>query len=499
MGTAARVEEHQVYVPPGPVAAAFHRSNAFVRGLMGSVGSGKSSSCWMELFTRACEQKPNGAGVRRTRAAVVRNTYSELKSTTIKTVLEWSPYLQIRWDAPITGRLKSKLSDGTSIDLEVLFIALERPEDIDKIGSLELTFAWANEVREVAKPIIDKLTERVGRFPPKKDGGPTWRGVVMDTNPPDDDHWYYGLAEKADEALILQTESAEHQLRKAGFLRPGEPLFEFFRQPGGLMKVGGQYVPNPAAENVAHLDGGHAYYLRQLAGKREEWIRAQLCGEYATITDGRPVYPEYNDQVHCMEALYIPRLPLLVGLDYGRTPAAVFGQLTARGQLRFIDELWGEDIGLEAFASDVIQPHIAMHYPKADILFYGDPAGMAKESDERTAFDVLAEAGIVATPAHTNRITGRLEAVRHYLSRMVDGQPALVVDPKCIRLRKGFIGRYYFRRVQTSGETYKDMPEKNEVSHCADAAQYLALAARMENLSGGKFREKIKYPSLGVV
>ena len=44
------------YVPPGPVAAAFHQNNSFVRGLLGPVGSGKSSSCCVEVFSRACEQ-----------------------------------------------------------------------------------------------------------------------------------------------------------------------------------------------------------------------------------------------------------------------------------------------------------------------------------------------------------------------------------------------------------------------------------------------------------
>lgn len=486
------------YEPTGPVARSFHRSSAFVRGLMGPVGSSKSSACWMELVSRAFEQKPNASGVRRTKTGVIRNTYPELKSTTIKTVLEWAPWLEMRWDSPITGRFRHALPDGTSIDWEVVFIALERPEEVDKIGSLELTNGWINEVREVAKSIADKLTERVGRFPPKWDGGATWSGVVMDTNPPDDDHWYYRLAERADPELLAQTEAAEEKLRAMGELAAGQHLFEFFRQPGGLVRIGEQYEPNPDAENILNLNGGYAYYLRQVAGKRREWVNAQILGQYATTVDGKPVYPEYADATHTRPTPVLPRIPIICGWDYARSPACAFVQVSPRGQLRVIDELWADDMGLEAFAEDVVKPHIGMAYRDHEIVSWGDPSGVARESDEKNAFDVLAAAGITCLPALTNKPQGRQEAVRHFLGRMLDGQPGLSVDPKCVRVRKGFIGRYFFKRVQVAGEMYKDMPEKNEYSHIHDALQYACLAARLEYIGGASFKKKLAYPDLGI-
>ena len=39
--------------------ALFHASDAFVRGLMGPVGSGKSVACCMEILSRAIRQRPN--------------------------------------------------------------------------------------------------------------------------------------------------------------------------------------------------------------------------------------------------------------------------------------------------------------------------------------------------------------------------------------------------------------------------------------------------------
>ena len=52
------------------------------------------------------------------------------------------------------------------VELEVMFIALDRPDDLRKLLSLELTGAWINEAREIPKAILDGLTARVGRFPP---------------------------------------------------------------------------------------------------------------------------------------------------------------------------------------------------------------------------------------------------------------------------------------------------------------------------------------------
>jgi hypothetical protein len=85
-----------------------------------------------------------------------------------------------------------KMSD---MDLEVLFVALDRPQDISKLLSMELTGAWVNEAREVPRPVIDGLTGRVGRYPSMAMGGTGWSGIIADTEPPDSDHCWYKLAE----------------------------------------------------------------------------------------------------------------------------------------------------------------------------------------------------------------------------------------------------------------------------------------------------------------
>ena len=66
----------------------------------------------------------------------------------------------------------------------------------------------------------------------------------------------------------------------------------------------------------------------------------------------------------------------------------------------------------------------------------------------------------------------RFDAVNNYLTRLIDGAPAFLLHPRCTMLRKGFLGKYRFERVQVSGEDrYKEIPKKNAYSHGQDSLQ----------------------------
>lgn len=416
-------------------------SDAFVRGVKGPIGSGKSTACCIEILRRSAQQVPNAQGVRKTRWAIIRNTYPELKTTTIKTWHQWVPPEVGKWqsEGPPTHYLKTP-----DLDVEVMFLALDRPEDVRKLLSLELTGAWVNEARDVPKAIIDGLTGRVGRFPPVVDGGCTWSGILLDTNPPDTDHWWYRLAEEE--------------------IPSG---WEFFAQPAG---------DSPNAENIPNLPKN--YYEKARAGKDANWVKVYIQGDYGFVQDGKPVYPEYRDNVHCRATGVIPKVPVYVGLDFGLTPAALFGQRASNGQWRWLSELVAEDMGTVRFAEQLA---IAMRtrYPDHSFVITGDPAGDQRaQTDETTPFQILRAKGIDARPANSNDPGLRREAVAVALNRMVDGEPGLIIDPACRVLRKGMAGAYRYRRIQVSGqERYHDVPEKNMYSHICDAGQYLMLGA----------------------
>ena len=442
-------------------AKLFHRSNAFVRGLRGPIGTGKSVTCCMEIMRRAREQEPFG-GVRRSRWAAIRNSYPELKSTTIKTWQDWVPddVAPMRWDAPITSLFTAKLPDGTRIECEMMFISLDRPADVKKLKSLDLTGVWINEASELPKAILDMSTGRVGRYPSKAMGGASWSGIIMDTNSPDDDHWWYKIAELD---------------KPQGY--------EFFAQPGALLKVGEKYIPNPAAENVHNHILGYEYWLRQIPGKDAQWIKVFVLGEYGSVHDGKPVYQEYNDSLHVRELTPLPGVKLQIGLDFGLMPAAVIVQNDARGRLLVIDELCGEDMGISSFLEDVLIPQLMKVYPewwdKKDELIecFGDPAGSQRaQTDEKSCFDEVKAAKLKIRGAKSNAWLPRRGAVAWFLTKLSAGQPMFLIDPCCKVLRKGLNGGYKYRRIQVVGEErYTEEPMKNSYSHPHDALQYVAM------------------------
>jgi hypothetical protein len=466
------------YTPSGPVCAEYLRDRSPVSLIEGPVGSGKTVATFMKQMAIGLSQSPYER-VRYTRHMIIRNTYPELRSTVIKSFQEWFPeeVAPFNWASPITAKLDFWLPDKTRVKSEFLFLALDRPEDAGKLRSLEVTTAAGSEMSELSKSTFDMMTQRVGRYPPKRWGGADFYGVMGDTNFPDDDSWIYRIFEEE---------------------KPDG--FKVFKQPGGLIERGGIYLPNPDAENVANLPGGHEYYQRMVHGKNKEWIKVFVLAQYGTVSTGKPVYSEYNDDLHCREIKPYPGLPLLLGFDYGLTPACVVGQVTPRGQLRVFADLLGSDMGIRQFARDAVKPFLAMNFPGYKIQATGDPAGNRRaDSDEKTCFMELAEAGIPAMPAITNEFLARREAVAAYLTKLIDGEPGLAVSPEARFIRKGFNGGYHYKRVQVSGtERYRDVPEKNDYSHPHDALQYMALFSKTYH-SAQDFGKKIEYPKMGIV
>ena len=464
-----------------PTVGRFFNSDSFVRGLMGPVGSGKSYACCAEIFRRAVQQRPSPRdGIKYSRFAIVRNTHPMLRTTTLKTWLEllpeatWGP---VKYAPPITHHIKLPPRDGAAgIDMEVIFLALDDPKDVRKVLSLELTGAWVNEARELPKAIIDGLTHRVGRYPSKADGGPTWRGVIMDTNPPDDDHYWYRLAEKDTPT--------------------GRFKWEFFRQPGGVLEVpldelpedmpeaqgythqaGKWWQTNPHAENLKNLPNG--YYDQLLGGKNLDWIRCYAKGEYTFVQEGRPVWPEYDDAMMADDLEPLENLPVHVGLDFGLTPAAVFAQRLPNGRWNVLHELVSFDMGLERFCS-MLKSELETFFPRYQVLIWGDPAGQQRDQIfETTAFDHLKTHGMRARPTATNEFRTRREALAIPMGRLIEGKPGFMIDRKCMRLRKSLGGGYHFKRVAIGAgqERFKDSPNKNEHSHVGDAAGYCLLGS----------------------
>ena len=475
-----------------PTGIMFHKSDAFVKGIMGPFGSGKSVASIFEIFLRAQQQAPGTDGVRRTRWIIARNTFGELENTTMKT---WED-----WFAPVTIKATKKppythIIGGPGWEAEVIFLALDKPEDQKKLLSFEVTGVFFNEAREIPYELIQAATGRVGRYPAKKDmpeghkgPWPTWRGILLDTNPPHNEHWWYLNAEE--DAWAVDEEGKRVEVDD---IDP-DNRWEFFKQPSGLADN---------AENIDNLPGGKNYYTQQLGGKTQQWIDVYVHGNYGFLRHGMPVYGNcWNPDTMTAKHKIKPRPggEIVVGVDSsGRHPAAIFAQKTPRGQWQILSELAvqeDEGMGAENFAK-LLSSYMQNHFPNNQFQVWGDPAGdWGSQNNERTYFDILKAQGIyikapksITKMPTRDQVRLRVEMVMSVLNRNVDGDPALTVNPNCKILLGGLNGGYQFKKKNVSGDTamYHEEPEKNRYSDPQDALQYLlAGAGETKNLFGRK-------------
>lgn len=458
-----------------PTLKKFHSSTAFVRGVRGPIGSGKSVGMCIEVFTRMRQQERDVSGKRKSRWAIVRNTYPELETTTLKTWLDWFPediFGKVSRRVPICHYFQYE-----DVEAEVYFIAMDREDDVKKLLSLELTGIFFNEARELPLKIIQTGCDRVGRYPSQRSRPehidpahwPTWYGVIMDTNSPDEEHWWAVMAGDAE--------------LPEDFTQPTN--WEFFAQPPAAFerKINGRthWDLNPDAENLANLPAN--YYLNLISGKNTNHVRVYVGNKYASLTDGKVVYPEFNPDIHLANKVLepIPGRKIYVGLDFGRTPAAAFGQQSVFGQWFDLHELTTEGVGAKQFGR-LLKAEIADRFPNVpwpQFEFFGDPSGGYHQSGaDETYFQTLAGMGIQVRPAPTQNPVTRIEAGREPLEMWPGGKVGYQISSTCKRLIRGFMSGYCYPKIKSSGGVrHGESPEKNEFSHVHEARQYALCGA----------------------
>jgi hypothetical protein len=438
----------RIYTPSASVVP-FLTSDSFANFIMGPVGSTKTTAGLMKIAYEARRVAPCADGIRRSRCVVVRNTNQMLGDSTIPDFLKWFP----EGDAGVYMRTEKKFQlRFDDVHCEVLFRGLDDQNDVRRLLALQLSFGILDEFREIHPDVYDALQGRLGRYPDKSmngvgccdDSGKQIHKVWGMTNPPDfDTHWEKVLNDPPKNAHVTL-------------------------QPSGL---------SPEADWVQYLPDG--YYENLCEGKDEDWIDVYVHGRFGASLSGRAVYDKsFNAEHHVSKNALMhfnaASNPLVVGLDFGRTPAAVIGQRNAMGQALVYDEITSENMGLEIFIHTLLKPRLANRFPGAPVLIAGDPAGWAKSQiNEESCADVLRKAGFKVVRPASNAIDVRLRAVEGLLLRSPAGKPSVLIDPRCEMLVKGFRGGYRYK-IKKDGES-DETPEKNKYSHVHDAMQYFCM------------------------
>jgi len=421
----------------------------------------------MDIFMKACAQAPDKSKVRKSRWAIIRNSYPDLKNTTVKTWKDWfgnPKFGQFVDVAPFEHRMGFALPDGTRVQAEVIFLALDSEDDARKLLSLELTGAYINEAREVKKAIISTLDGRIGRYPAMKDGGPTWYGMILDSNMPDEDHWLH-----------------------ACFKDPASG-WDFHVQPGGVMKVEGKWVPNPDAENLPNLVPD--YYARQIADKDERWIQIHLAAEWGRLNTEGSYYGEdmlrAEREKRICRVLHDPALPVHTFWDMGVADRMCiwFGQVT-QGRWRWLKYYQNSGKSLAHYATVIDEFAKEGEWVRGDDVWPhdGNVREMTALDDEMKTDNAKSRADIwqqltkrrpVVLGRH--KIGDRIEAVRRLIK--VSEFDADGTNEGCQKLRR------YKKRYDKVRSVYLDEPDHDENSHGADAFGTAAMGG--ERVSNGE-------------
>jgi hypothetical protein len=236
--------------------------------------------------------------------------------------------------------------------------------------------------------------------------------------------------------------------------------------PQGVRVLQIHYTADPAKRSPEWITEAHKGMSKSMWDKEME-INFSIFLE-------KPWYPEFRRDFHVATEHLQPQQgrPIVTGWDYGLTPATLFGQTTAKGQLMILaPEVQSTDCGILAHGR-VVQMESNTYFPGYQFYHYGDPAGNQRaQTDEKTANEILrSEYKINVLPGPVS-FEKRDNAWRKLLTTLTpDGQPMLIIDPRCGLLIDALSGGYH--RKEVSGRVL-DVPDKNKYSHIIDAGGYM--------------------------
>lgn len=431
------------YKPP-PSVAPFLTCEAFISLISGPVGSGKSSAAMIKIAYHAKKMRAGKDGIRRSRAVVVRNTNQMLTDATIPTFMTWFPEGTAGSYARTDKRFYLRFDD---VECEVLFRGLDDANDVRRLLSLECSFGVLDEYREIHPDIFNALQGRVGRYPSVANGG-----CVRDDGRPN--HHIFGATNAPDSDTFWED-----------YMTNPPDNARIYKQPSAL---------SDEADWLQYLVEG--YYENLAEGKTEDWIDVYIHNKFGRSLAGTPVYgrsfvEEFHVAQEELSPIPLPDYPIIVGIDFGRTPCAIFKQRDPRGRVLTLGELTSENMGIETFIRTMLVPHISNNYPGYEMVCAPDPAGFMKQQlNELTLVDALRNAGFTCVKPPSNKPDYRIQAVERLLSQQLEGKAMYLIDPRCTMLLRGFRHGYRYKKKR-NGEL-EDKPDKNEYSHIHDANQY---------------------------
>jgi hypothetical protein len=480
--------QRRVLRSPGPIADTFMRDRAFIKIIIGPVGSGKTMAalqCGLLVGAKQGGRMVNGVLVRKARIGVIRESYPSLDSTTIKSWHTIVPESEgkFSWSAPRTHRFRKVLKRDAEgrvleiLDIEFEFRAIGNQTVEEACRGWEVNAVIIDEADLQPAELVPYLTGRVGRFSDLDPSSVVDPQIIISMNMPDVENHAYELAFDKDLAGMSEEDMA--LLEQA---LGGRDLIKTYVQPGGM---------EPDAENLHNLPNGRGYYVLQIAANKHKpgYVDRMVHNKPVPLMHGQPVNGEFVYTRHVQSTIWMPRRKLIVGLDQGLFAAAAILQRNEYNQIRTHAEVVNLDkgkkgkllkVGPTAFGKRVraVLFERFAGITRDDVRLVADPAAFAADDREDNEHDwVLACQAAIGLgpirPAKSNRQALRNEAIW----KAQDERDGYHVDPSCRHLIKAHSGGYRYQKAELgTGETRGHLEIADTIyTHVADAEQYAAL------------------------
>lgn len=487
-----------------PTIAEAYNAPARIKAVVGPAGSGKTTGVASAYLLLAMNQPPAGDGVRYTRVFAVRNTYELLKNATFQSFyfvlgnlpgrfVQSVPYIHVNFPLP----------DGTRVDLDIQFLAMDTEEAVTKLLGKEMTYVFLDEVSELQEKVVWAAMRRIGRYPSGRMGKPFSRGLWMVTNGPRKNHWLYEWY------VGSHKEQFEAQTHRLGY-----PFFGLWFQPPALLRPRDKlewtnplaWRPNPRAENIKNLPDGYGYYYDMFGEgeKGDEEITSYVEGRFANLRRGKVVFPEFRRDLHVIDADLFqlpPGASIGYSFDFGRTPVCLMFWEDPNGRLILIHEYMIRDADIRDLMEKKVWPSYLKDYNRPLIDWAtGDPAGLQKgQAIGVSPFDVLRDTPYnlpMEVPMLGNKTESRLSSMRPMLRQLSSGGlPAFGILSSCPVTIDAFESSYVYEEKRGGNGEIKEEPTKiHFASDVADAAMYATLyrtmVSRVNMASTGRRRTR---------
>lgn len=226
---------------------------------------------------------------------------------------------------------------------------------------------------------------------------------------------------------------------------------------------------------------------RKRCGTQEKYDREYECSFDSTA--GKRIYPEFRYSVHVATESLIPDDPahIIVGVDNtGLAPAWVLTYMHIQ-QWRVFKEFVFKDVDIRD-ATEAVIMWCNMNLPVGcSYSYYGDPAGKNRDSIKMSAktYIMLKAREMGQDLTIIDGIQNpdiRWSSVRGRLTRVYNGEPAILIDPACENLVQGFMGAYAFKEMVGNPGVYLKRADKGSgYADSQDALQYPATRLFVTN------------------